>query len=144
MTVALLKRKFVLPYDSQLVDKERDSADPDIRHDRRILLARHEFYAHVSSLTQGHVEDTSIPWFSDRAWFDESIKAAMRCDRDRHRWWSDFGYPETMDLSDSYYGPDYSLWDRQEERDESLTLGMEMGVAASLGGLPQITAVEGS
>ncbi|KAG8697237.1 hypothetical protein FRC08_006661, partial [Ceratobasidium sp. 394] len=112
------------------------SPNPDTRHDVRMRRGQVRIYAEVSALSQEHfVSITGVDWFSRRDWFDECVKVSRRRDLDDGRWWTGAlfgpGYQgaDESELSDSYRGGDYELWDRQQERDKSLTLsaGRELG-----------------
>jgi hypothetical protein len=107
------------------------SSDPDIRYDARMKTGYVKLYAQLSSLghaqVQGSSHETSIDWLSDRAWFDECVKAFRYNDLDNGRWWTGAAFggdyqPKEGEISESYCGPDYEEWDCQQERDQSLTL----------------------
>ncbi|KAG9096227.1 hypothetical protein FRC06_008885 [Ceratobasidium sp. 370] len=106
------------------------STNPDTRHDARMRRGQVKIYAQISALSHKHfVSTTHVDWFSRRAWFDECVKASRRRDLDDGRWWTGAlfgagyqGGTDGSELSDSYRGDDYELWDRQQERDKSLTL----------------------
>lgn len=91
-----------------------------------------KLYAQLWPLTSEHLENAAqIDWFSDRAWFDECVKASRRRDLDNGRWWTGalFGAGsedsnEPDEYSDSYRGDDYEDWNPQHERDKSLTLSI--------------------
>lgn len=90
-----------------------------------------KLYAQVSPLSPDHFDTSSgVDWFYHRAWFDECMEASRRRDLDNGRWWTgalfkEIYQPEEGELPDSYTGDDYSLWDRQQERNKSLTLSTE-------------------
>ncbi|QRV96203.1 kinase domain protein [Ceratobasidium sp. AG-Ba] len=109
-----------------------NSTNPDIRHDARIRRGHVKVYAEVHPLLPEHLEDNnSVEWFSHRAWFDEYVKVCQRRDWDNGVWWSRSPIDNKeapnhwSGFSDSYRGNDYSLWDRQQERDKSITLSTE-------------------
>ncbi|KAG8728485.1 hypothetical protein FRC10_004945 [Ceratobasidium sp. 414] len=114
------------------------SSNPDIRHDVRMRRGQVNIYAQVSALSQEHfVSATDVDWFSHRAWFDECVKASRRRDLDNGQWWSHWtgalfgpeyqGGTDENELSDSYRGDDYELWDHRQEQDKSRTLSDERG-----------------
>jgi hypothetical protein len=90
-------------------------------------------YAQILLLTQMHMQSCddaspSIEWFSDRAWFDEAIKATKRNHLDNGGCWTKDPYVPGYSRSegyvtDSYFAYDYSDWTyRRQERERSLEL----------------------
>jgi hypothetical protein len=108
------------------------SPNRDVRHHDRIRASSVQFYAQVLPLTQEQVQnandaESSIDWSTDRAWFDERVKAARLYDLDNGRWWTGalFGpgyHKGPKEPTDSYFEADYEDWIRQKERDKALTL----------------------
>lgn len=134
-----------------------DSTDPDFRHYARMKISRTRRYAEIFPLTQADVEGSheagqSIDWFSDRAWFDESVKATRRNNLYNGCWWTGAPFDEVYQqpeghVEDSYFESDFEEWEeRQQERDRSLTLGLGLeGEASSyeplIGGLDDIVVL---
>ncbi|KAG8708020.1 hypothetical protein FRC08_000156 [Ceratobasidium sp. 394] len=110
------------------IHQELESPDPETRHDAKMKAGNVRLYASLSPLTQACIEDKSVDWFSDRAWFDECVKASRYYDLDNGRDWSNAltgGSSRSSDdeVSDSYDGSDLEEWSCQGERDKSITLG---------------------
>ncbi|KAF8595470.1 kinase-like protein [Ceratobasidium sp. AG-I] len=128
--VTLLIKKLSVYHNPLKFYPETISPISDVRHDVRMRRGSVKVYAQITPLTLDHFGPSSgIDWFSHRAWFDECIRASRRRDLDNGRWWTGALFKEIYDdrddLTDSYRGDDYELWDRQQERDKSLTMSIE-------------------
>ncbi|KAG8738672.1 hypothetical protein FRC10_006619 [Ceratobasidium sp. 414] len=109
------------------VHDEVESSDRDIRHDARMRDGNVKLYARILPLNQHQLADESIHWHSSRAWFDECVKASRYNDLENGQWWTNAPFarsPQSSEgeISDSYRGLDFEEWERQQERDESITL----------------------
>jgi hypothetical protein len=100
------------------------------RYHRRLKVQK--FFAKLTSLGPSNLEQTCIEerieWGGTHGWFDECVRIARRRARyNRYVWTgSELGADDKESkgerIPDSYCGMDHSLWDRQQERDLSLTL----------------------
>ncbi|KAH7338253.1 hypothetical protein B0J17DRAFT_661641 [Rhizoctonia solani] len=75
-----------------------------------------KLYAQVGHLISTHVEDSSIHWFSKRAWFDDCLKAIRYQSMNNGFWWTGAWFPAVYtpkegELSDSYHEHDHSMWE---------------------------------
>ncbi|KZT03985.1 uncharacterized protein LAESUDRAFT_658820, partial [Laetiporus sulphureus 93-53] len=165
-SLELLKSQLAPPRDPFAAHADAQSPNPDTRHDARMRTGSVKFFARVSALTPVHVAadgsgaragaEHAIDFAAERAWFDECVKAARRHDLDDGRWWTGAAFGDGYDgadgkedeeLSDSYRGDDYEEWERQQERDRSLTLSTgsrreEGAQDTGLEGLDEIVALE--
>ncbi|KAK7696299.1 hypothetical protein QCA50_000953 [Cerrena zonata] len=117
--------------------------DIDIQNAALLLHSAARLYASISPLNSDGPRvsnDSSVNWYSYRAWHDECVKVARRFAYDNGYYW-DFlihGVPrDDNELDDSYHARDHSLWCylRQQERDDTLTIsppGTGPSVLASL------------
>ncbi|QRV82538.1 casein kinase [Ceratobasidium sp. AG-Ba] len=120
--VDLIQKKIFPSLDRE---KDRYSEDPDIRHDTRMRSSYFQLYAKLLPLNQDNFEDEPIDWFSNRAWFDECIKACRLHDMYGFRWWTGAWFPRHYIPKegelDSYSGTDFQEWDRpQQNRDTTI------------------------
>ncbi|KAL5639013.1 hypothetical protein ACGC1H_003402 [Rhizoctonia solani] len=131
---------------------DSESPDPDTRHDAKMRTGYVKHYAELSPLTPTELNDESVEWNSTRGWFDECVKASRYYDRCNGYQWTRSRRSQTSeglgtDFSDSYFEEDIEEWERQQERDRSLTLatvleGREGQLADVLAGLDDIELVE--
>ncbi|CUA68682.1 Casein kinase I [Rhizoctonia solani] len=103
------------------------SPEPDARHDVKLRRSFVKLYAQVCPLTPDKSTLEAADWNSSRAWFDECVKAARYynlCNGDQwtHRSYTGSEAESTGSLDDSYCEWDFAEWERQQERDRSLTL----------------------
>ncbi|CAE6491813.1 unnamed protein product [Rhizoctonia solani] len=104
-----------------------ESPDPDTRYDAKMRTGYVKHYAELSPLTPTELNDESVDWNSTRGWFDECVKASRYYDRCNGNLWTRAPPSQTSkgpetDFSDSYSEEDFEDWERQQERDRSLTL----------------------
>ncbi|KAG8708954.1 hypothetical protein FRC08_018617 [Ceratobasidium sp. 394] len=129
-------KTFTLSSD-QKPQHDMQSPIPDARYDARMEAGRAKLFAQVLPLTHADVLDNSIDWFSERAWFDECVKAIRYNHLNNRRWWTGawfpHGYhPKEGDISPSYFESDFEEWEpAQRERQTSITLAIS---ARDLGG----------
>ncbi|CUA68679.1 Casein kinase I [Rhizoctonia solani] len=107
---------------------DSESPDPDTRYDAKMRTGYVKHYAELSPLTPTEINDQSIQWNSTRGWFDECVKASKYYDECNGYPWTRDPRSQTSegsetDFSDSYSEEDVEDWERQRERDRSLTLG---------------------
>ncbi|KAG9093974.1 hypothetical protein FS749_013352 [Ceratobasidium sp. UAMH 11750] len=134
------------------IHQELESPDPDTRHDAKMRAGNVRLYAGLLPLTQACIEDKSVDWFSDRAWFDECVKASRYHDLDNGRDWSNAltrgsSHCSDDEISDSYTGSDFEEWSCQGERDKSITLGNSINgedrsISNILDGIDEIVRLE--
>lgn len=82
---------------------------------------------------------------------NECVKACRHHDIENGQWWTGAPFPEFTfytpkegEISESYFGPDFSLWNCQQERDKSLTLSTvsQCEGGSGLEGLDEIVGLE--